>query len=156
VVTIEAGFEEEKRFTLPVQDAVLSGKIKYSSIHPNQSYTEKWEENGDSIYWKLNIDKSGTFKVEMQYACIAEETGSKMAFSSNAGTINFIIDKPFRSEILPERDYVIRSESVERTWSWMTLGDVKLHSGEETIILRLINVANTEAALIRAIRFTKK
>jgi hypothetical protein len=79
-----------------------------------------------------------------------------MAFISNAGTINFIIDRPFRSEILPERDYVKRSESVERTWSWMTLGDIKLRSGEETIILKLIDVANTEAALIKAIRFTKK
>jgi len=57
VTTIEAGFREEKSFTLPVQDAALSGKVKYSSIHPNQSHTENWIQNGDSILWTLNIHK---------------------------------------------------------------------------------------------------
>ncbi len=50
----------------------------------------------------------------------------------------FNIDKPFKSVILPDRDYVKRSESVERTWSWMEMGDIELKSGPEKIILSFL------------------
>ena len=86
VTTIEAGFAEEPSFTLPVQDASLSGKIRYSSIHPNQSHTENWIQNGDSILWTLNINNTGTYRVELQYGCTAGETGSKLALTTGSGS----------------------------------------------------------------------
>ena len=49
----------------------FSGKIKYSSIHPNQSHTENWTQVNDYIYWKLDIKSTGNYKVEMQYGCPA-------------------------------------------------------------------------------------
>jgi arylsulfatase A-like enzyme len=156
VTTIEAGFPEEKKFTLPVQDAVLSGLVKYSSIHPNQSHTERWIQNGDSIYWTLNINNAATYRVEMQYGCTASEVGSKMAFNSKSGPVYFTIDRPFESEILPERDYVKRSESVERTWSWMEIGTVSLEPGPELLVIKLMEKKKNEAGLIKAIRLVKQ
>jgi arylsulfatase A-like enzyme len=155
VTTIEAGFPKEKKFTLPVQDAILSGLVKYSSIHPNQSHTERWIQNGDSIYWNLNINNSGTYRVEMQYGCTSSETGSRMLFRSGTGPVYFFIDKPFESEILPDRDYVKRSESVERTWGWMEIGTVSLEPGPEKLVLKLIEKRKGEAGLIKAIRLVK-
>ena len=69
VNTIDAGFPGEKKITLPVQDAALSGKIKYSSIYPNQAHTENWQQDGDSILWVLNLKNSGTYRVELEYGC---------------------------------------------------------------------------------------
>ena len=155
VTTIEAGFAEEKKFTLPVQDAALSGKIKYSSIHPNQSHTENWIQNGDSISWTLNINNTGSYQVDIQYGCPTSETGSNFTLSSNYGNLFFSIDRPFNSVILPERDYVKRSESVERTWSWISIGKVTLIKGPERITLKLLEKKNEEAGLIKALRFTK-
>ena len=155
VTTINAGFPGEKSFKLPVQDAILYGKIKYSSIHPNQSHTEHWSENGDSIFWKLNIDTGGTYNVELQYGCPEGETGSKLLFRTLSSSIQFTIDVPFESIVLPERDYVKRSESVERTWSWMKIGTVKLNPGPEQFVLKLQQKKNTEAGIIKAIRLTK-
>lgn len=155
VTTIEAGFPEEKKFTLPVQDAILSGLVKYSSIHPNQSHTERWIQNGDSIYWNLNINSSGTYRVEMQYGCTAPEKGSRMLFRSGSGPVYFLIEEPFESEILPDRDYVKRSESVERTWDWMEIGTVKLESGPERLVIKLVEKKKDEAGLIKAIRLVK-
>jgi arylsulfatase A-like enzyme len=155
VTTINAGFADEKQFTLPVQDATLSGKIKFSSIHPNQSHTENWIENGDSIFWRLNINTGGHYKVEIKYGCPADETGSKMFFSSLSGSISFVIDKPFESVILPERDYVKRSESVERTWTWMKIGEISIKTGSELFILKLIAKKGNEAAIIKAVRLVK-
>ncbi len=155
LTTIEAGFENEKSFTLPVQDALLSGKINYSSIHPNQSHTESWNQKGDSIFWRLSINATGNYKVELQYGCPQEETGSRLSLSSNSGTIYFTIDQPFHSEILPDRDYVKRSESVERTWGWMEIGQIRLNSGTEAITLKLIDLKRSEAGLIKAIRLTR-
>jgi len=156
VTTIEAGFAEEKKFTLPVQDAALSGEIRYSSIHPNQSHTENWIEEGDSIYWSLNINSTGNYKVELQYGCPEGMTGSRFLLSSNSGEIIFTIDQPFYSEILPDRDYVKRSESVERTWSWMTVGNITLVNGPEKITLKLLGKKSPEAGLIKAIRLIKQ
>jgi len=155
VTTIEAGFSEEKSFTLPVQDASLSGKIRYSSIHPNQSHTENWIQDGDSIVWALNIVNDGTYKVALQYGCAAEETGSLMELVTGSGVVSFTISEPFESEVLPERDYVKRSESVERTWSWMDIGTIDLVQGGERITIKLKSKSHEEAGLIKALRFTR-
>jgi hypothetical protein len=153
--TIEAGFTEERNITLPVQDAILSGKVKYSSIHPNQSHTENWVQNGDSVYWTLKIKNAGNYNVELQYGCPETDTGSQFLFHSNSGSFTFKIDKPFNSEILPNRDYVPRTESVERTWNWMTIGNISLMAGEEQLVLKLQKKKHPEAALIKAIRLIK-
>ncbi|MFO7622052.1 MAG: sulfatase-like hydrolase/transferase, partial [Bacteroidales bacterium] len=156
VTTIEAGFPEERSFTLPVQDASLSGSIRYSSIHPNQSHTENWVQEGDSVCWKLNINTSGTYKVELQYGCSSGKTGSRFQLNSSRGSVIFNIDEPFESVILPDRDYVKRSESVERTWGWMEAGNLMLESGPETITLKLLEKKDNYAGLIKAIRFSKQ
>jgi arylsulfatase A len=155
VTTIEAGFSGESSFTLPVQDAALSGKIKYSSIHPNQSHTESWIQNGDSILWTLNINNKGTYRVEMQYGCTAGETGSQMALITSSGSVPFRMSEPFESTVLPDKDYVKRSESVERTWSWMDVGTVTLNEGKEEISLKLIKKSHEEAGLIKSLKFTR-
>lgn len=155
VTTIEAGFSEEKSFTLPVQDASLTGKVRYSSIHPNQSHTENWIQEGDSIYWRLNIHSPGTFRVEMQYGCEEGETGSSFTLKSGSASLVFKIDTPFNSVILTERDYVKRTESVERTWDWMQIGDIKMAGGPETITLKLTAKKKDEAGLIKALRFSR-
>ena len=154
VTTIEAGFPGEKSFTLPVQDASLSGTIRYSSIHPNQSHTENWIQNGDSISWTLNIHEGGIYKTELQYGCPEDETGGEFILRSGTSEVSFIINKPFDSQVLHERDYVKRSESVERTWSWMEMGEISLNSGPEMITLKLLAKKNRDAGLIKAIKFT--
>lgn len=155
VTTIEAGFRDEKSFTLPVQDAILSGEIHYSSFHPNQSYTENWVQAGDSIYWNLKVALEGMFKVELQYGCLVDFTGSKFQLKSNSGSFLFSIDDPFESIILPDRDYEKRSESVERTWNWLEVGNIALTEGTELIILKIITIEKEEAGLIKSIRFTR-
>ncbi len=155
VNTIDAGFPGEKKITLPVQDAALSGKIKYSSIYPNQAHTENWQQDGDSILWVLNLKYSGTYRVELEYGCPPGETGSKMIFYSRSGSIPFTIEEPFESMVLPERDYVKRGESSERTWTWMTIGNVTLQSGSENLGIKLIKKMKDQAGIIKAIRFVK-
>ncbi len=153
--TIEAGYPEELRIVLPVQDARLSGKVKYSSIHPNQSHTENWVQNGDSIFWKLNMVNQGTYRIEMEYGCPASDTGSIFQIRINSTTRTFTLDKPFDSEILPNRDYVPRAESVERTWSWMDVTTGKIDSGQLIIGIKLVQKQNKIAGLIKAIRLIK-
>lgn len=155
VTTIEAGFAEEKSFTLPVQDAKLSGKIKFSSIHPNQSHTENWTQDGDSISWTLYINTPATYKVEIQYGCPEGETGSRFVLNTKNANLVFSIESPFNSVILPERDYVKRTESVERTWGWLNAGEISLGEGPEVITLKLIKKGKNEAGLIKAIRFRR-
>ncbi|NJK93958.1 MAG: arylsulfatase [Bacteroidales bacterium] len=153
--TIEAGFSEEEKITLPVQDAILSGKVKYSSIHPNQSHTENWVQNGDSLYWNLKMVQKGNYKVEIQYGCDDNNRGSKFIFRSSGGKVQFSFDRVFESVILPNRDYVERSESVERTWNWMDAGNVSIGKGAETLVLKLVERKSGDAGLIKAIRLTK-
>lgn len=155
VTTIKAGFPEEKAFTLPVQDAHLSGHIKFSSIHPNQSHTQNWDQNGDSIFWTLNIQNSSTYRVELKYGCPAGEEGSRLLLHTSGASIMFTIDQPYESKILPDRDFVKRSESVERTWGWMKVGNITLDQGPEQITLKLLEKKKDNAGLIKAVRFVK-
>lgn len=155
VTTITAGFPEEKHFTLPVQDAALSGKIKYSSIHPNQSHTEGWVQAGDSISWTLEVKTAGKYRAELQYGCPAENTGSTMVLTAGKNSLTFDVNQPFESVILPDRDFVKRSESVERTWSWMLIGDISFDAGQERVVLKLLRVKNGETGLVKAVRFVK-
>ena len=112
-------------------------KSKYSSIHPNQSHTENWVQNGDSVFWKLDFRNPGKYRVEIQYGCPALETGSKLLFHSNTDSFGFIIDKAYESKVLRNRDYVERNESVERTWTWMPIGKVFLKAGPECLVIKL-------------------
>jgi len=153
--TIEAGFPGEKSITLPVQDAILSGKVKYSSIHPNQSHTENWVQNGDSVYWKLNMKNAGNYRFEIQYGCPAPEVGSKFQLRMNSITLPFTLSNPFDSVILPDRDYVPRTESVERTWSWMNIGSSRVGSGELIMGIKLLEKQNQNAGMIKSIRLVK-
>lgn len=155
VSTIRAGFKEERAFVLPVQDAILNGNLRYSSIHPNQSHTEGWSEKGDSLYWNLDIVTAGSYDVYLQYGCPSGKTGSEFHLSSGAGECSFIISEAFESVILPERDYVKRSESVERTWTWMKAGEMDLEHGSEQIVLKLVKPAGDNAGLIKAIKLSR-
>lgn len=153
--TIKAGFGDEKSITLPVQDAILTGKVKYSSIYPNQSYTENWVQNGDSIYWRLNMQQAGRYRAELQYGCSLIDTGSIFTLHATADSFIFKIDRPVESVVLPNRDYVVRSESVERTWSWVSLGNLSIKAGSECLVLRLKEKKNYTAGLIKTIRLVK-
>lgn len=155
VTTIRAGFREEKSFVLPVQDAILSGNIRYSSIHPNQSHTEGWKKTGDSLYWNLSIEEPGIFNVKLQYGCPPGRPGSEFVLASLSDKMTFIINNPYKSVILPDRDYVKRSESVERTWTWMDAGRIKLASGNEQVVLKLLKPSSEEAGLIKALKITR-
>lgn len=153
--TIEAGFTGEKSITLPVQDAILSGKVKYSSVHPNQAHTENWVQNGDSIFWKLTMKNPGNYRFEIQYGCPASEIGSEFQLRMNSVSMPFYIDKPFDSEILPDRDYVPRAESVERTWSWMQIATGRVDSGDLVLGIKLLKKQSQNAGMIKAIRMIK-
>ncbi len=78
-----------------------------------------------------------------------------MELITGSGTLSFLINEPFESEVLPERDYVKRSESVERTWSWMDIGNVELDQGREEITIKLVSRSREEAGLIKALKFTR-
>jgi len=155
VTTIRAGFSDEKSFILPVQDAVISGNLRYSSIHPNQAYTEGWKEAGDSLYWNLAIENAGLYNVELQYGCQPGKQGSEFILSSVTDSLIFRIDVPFESVILPERDYVKRSESVERTWTWMKTGNLEITPGKAQIMLKLLGPSSGEAGIIKALKMTR-
>jgi arylsulfatase A-like enzyme len=153
---IEVGFEGEQSFTLPVQDAVLSGRIRFSSIYPNQSNTENWVQNGDSIYWRLNVSRGGNYIAMIRYGCPASETGSEMVMYAGDNILPFRFDQQFESVVLPDRDYVKRGEALERTWGWMNLGDIHLSPGKVSLVIRLVRKSADEAGLIRSVKFVRR
>lgn len=67
-----------------------------------------------------------------------------------------MINDPFESVILPESDYVMRNESVERTWNFINSGSIELGTGTEQIVLKLIKPSSDDAGLIKAIRLSVK
>ena len=101
------------------------------------------------------MKNAGNYAVELHYGCAATDTGSKFLFHSKSDSFSFGIDKAFDSVILPDRDYVKRTESVERTWAWTSIGTISLNAGQENLTLKLIQKKKNEACLIKAIRLIK-
>ena len=127
----------------------LAYNVPHSPFQVPARYFDKYNSTG------LDSTLSSVYgMVELQYGCKSVQTGSTFELRSKTGIVSFNINIPFESEILPDRDYVKRSESIERTWSWMTIGNIQLKSGEERIVLKLINPAKGDAGLIRAIRLS--
>jgi hypothetical protein len=74
---IPVGFKEWPTTYLQTQDAILSGEVKRSSIHPNCSWVCDWKDLDASLLWHIEVETSGTYKLGVMYSAHAGQLGSR-------------------------------------------------------------------------------
>jgi hypothetical protein len=139
---------------LPARDAVATGKIKRSSIHPNDSYFYNWTRTEDQIVWKAESADSGTFAVKLFYA--SKSAGAKCRLSFEGSSLEFTIpaahDVPEQGKDL---DRSPRTESYTKDWKALDLGEIKLQEGEGSLVLEALEIPGEEALELRLITLKK-
>lgn len=142
------------RTQLPARDAVATGEIKRSSVHPNDSYFFNWTRKEDQILWKASAGESGKFAVKIFYA--AKSGGAKCRLSFKDARLDFTIpeahDVPLQGE---KEDRSPRTESYTKDWKELEVGEIELQEGEGELILKALEIPGEEAMELRLITLQK-
>lgn len=139
---------------LPARDAVASGKIKRSSVHPNDSYFFNWTRTEDKITWKAESADAGQFAVKLFYA--SKSAGAKCRLSFQGNSLDFTIPS---AHVVPEQgrdlDKSPRSESYTKDWKALDIGELTLKKGAGTLVLEALEIPGDEALELRLMTLKK-
>lgn len=150
------GHPEYKFTQVPARDATVSGGIKRSNRFPNCSYLFNWTSPDEEIRWDCEVGASGTYQVDLQYACKASNLGAELELTFEDSRLPFTIteahDVPDRGG---ENDRVERQESYVKDFKSINIGTIKLEAGKGTLKLRARKIPGKEAMDFRLLMFNK-
>jgi arylsulfatase A-like enzyme len=141
---------------IPARDGKESGGIKRSNRFPNCSFFTNWTKLADTITWDTEVTASGTYEVELHYACPKADVGSTVELTVGDQKLVFKIDEaheaPLRGD---ENDRVKRAESYVKAFKPIKLGKMKLRKGETGMSLRATKLAGAQVMEFRLIMFER-
>jgi len=149
---IPVGYRAFPLTVLNAQDGIASGKIRWSSIHPNASFFENWGDLNDFVHWEIEVQQDGMYEVEVRYTCPEKDIGAELQAvfkeEAAAATINTAFDPPLKNK----QDRVARSESYEKAFMPLSLGEMRLQKGRGDFELRALKKPGENVCDIRAVR----
>ncbi len=150
------GHPDSKLTQIPARDGIAHGNIKRSNKFPNDSFFYNWTSLEDSITWKAEVGKTGTYKVELFYTCPKADIGSTVELSFNnsklIGKITEAHDPPLKGM---ENDRFKRMESYVKDFKRVTFGKIKLEKGEGILKLRALKIPDKQVMDIRLMLLTR-
>lgn len=150
---IPVGFTAMPRTPLPARDGTASGKIKRSANAPNCSYFVNWTSKEDRINWEIEVNKQGTYVVEILYACPLKDAGSTIEISFNESKLITKVLQGWDPPLITDQDVIPRpsAESVMKDFKILEAGKVKLSKGKGDLVLRALEIPGKEVMQVRAI-----
>jgi hypothetical protein len=110
----------------------------------------------DKITWDSEVGASGTYEVEIHYACPKADVGSTIELSFNdcrlRGQVSEAHDPPLRGG---ENDRVERMESYVKDFKSMKLGTIHLEKGKGELTLRALEVPGSQVMDFRLMMLTR-
>ncbi len=150
---IPVGFTQMPRTPLPARDGTASGKIKRSANAPNCSYFVNWNSKEDRINWDIEVNKQGTYAVEILYACPLKDAGSTIEISFNESKLITKVVQGWDPPLITDQDVIPRpaAESVMKDFKVLEAGKIKLSKGKGNLVLRALEIPGKEVMQVRAI-----
>ena len=146
------GHPKAKFTELPARDAVASGSIKRSSIHPNSSFFTHWTSTDDLIEWPVEVIESGEFEVEVYYTCPPESVGTSLQLEFGNKRLIAKVEEAFVSELRgASYDRSPRTESYMKDFKPLRMGRLYLPKGTGTLRLRATQLPGPEAIDFRTL-----
>jgi len=137
---------------IPARDGTAHGGIKRSNKFPNCSYFTNWTKVDDYISWEVEVGKTGTYEVELWYACPKDDLGSKIVLSCGK---EFVTKKVSKANDPPlvgmNEDRSPRMESYVKDFKPMTMGELKLTAGVAELKLKATEIPGGQAIEFRLI-----
>ena len=150
---IPVGFTQMPRTPLPARDGTASGKIKRSANAPNCSYFVNWNSKEDRINWDIEVNKQGTYAVEILYACPLKDAGATIEISFNESKLITKVVQGWDPPLITDQDVIARpaAESVMKDFKVLEAGKIKLSKGKGNLVLRALEIPGKEVMQVRAI-----
>ncbi len=150
---IPVGFTQMPRTPLPARDGTASGKIKRSANAPNCSYFVNWNSKEDRINWDIEVNKQGTYAVEILYACPLKDAGSTIEISFNESKLITKVLQGWDPPLITDQDVIARpaAESIMKDFKILDAGKLKLSKGKGDLVLRALEIPGKEVMQVRAV-----
>ncbi|MCH2123260.1 MAG: arylsulfatase [Pirellulaceae bacterium] len=153
------------KFTqMPARDGAASGNIQRSNRFPNCSYFRNWTQLEDTIRWNVEVAESGTYDIELYYACPAKDIGSTVELSLKMNNPRVSRDPTVRGKVVVAHDPPVigasqdrtpRQESYEKDFKALKLGQMTLAEGTGKLVLRALEKPESQVMEVRLIMFTR-
>lgn len=150
---IPVGFTAMPMTHLPARDGTISGKIKRSANAPNCSYFVNWNSKEDRINWDIEVNKQGTYAVEILYACPLKDAGSTIEIGFNESKLSTKVVQGWDPPLITDQDVIARpaAESIMKDFKILEAGKIKLSKGKGDLVLRALEIPGKEVMQVRAI-----
>ena len=133
-------FSEQIDTHLPARDAKINGKLKRSSIHPNDSFIENWIDMDDFILWEIDVMEKSSAEVELYYTLPEESIGTKIAIEYQNEFYEKVLNEPYDSELFgQDYDIIVRSESYNKEFKKINMGKIKFDKGKSILKLKTLD-----------------
>lgn len=158
--------KDKRRFTvnyseqidthLPARDAEITGKLKRSSIHPNDSFIENWIDMDDFIFWEIDVMDKSSAEVELYYTLPEESKGTKIAIEYQNKFYEKVLNESFDSDLFgQENDIVERSESYNKEFKKINMGKIEFDEGKSVLKLKTLDKAGEKSIDFRLLIIKK-
>jgi hypothetical protein len=111
-----------------------------------------WRSPGDSIFWQVQVEQAGRYRLEMLYTCLAGQEGSVIRATTGEQALEAILKEPFDPPFLPSPDRIQRIEVYEKPWARLELGVMNLEAGPASIVLKAREVPGLTVADVKGLR----
>jgi hypothetical protein len=152
--TIPVGYPEWPVTHLETQDAITSGSIQRSSVHPNCSWICGWTDLKDDLTWQIEVETAGTYLLTVLYSAHAGMLGSRFEAACEGSACVFDIVEEFNAPELRGMDRYPREESYEKAFAPMVAGNLTLPKGPARFILRGLLKPGEEMPHLRGVKLT--
>ena len=135
---------------VPARDGTAHGGIKRSNKFPNCSYFTNWTKTDDYVSWDVEVGKSGTYEVELWYACPQKDVGSVIKLSCGENSLKKKITTPNDPPLVGmNEDRSPRMESYVKAFKPMKMGELKLKAGTAELKLQAMDIPGRQAMEFR-------
>lgn len=156
-VRIPVGHRAAPDVVLQAPQAFFSGSLRFNA-GPGfaNDWLTSWTSPQGEIWFELEVAQSGTYAVEIAYACPEADAGSRVRLETSQASLEFRVPAaPIAPVELPHRDERGRVRYQNRTWAHLAVGSITLSRGKESLKLRVLAQAGKQVMDFKQMRLTR-
>ncbi|MFK7926197.1 MAG: arylsulfatase [Bacteroidia bacterium] len=152
---IPIGYAQSPQVELPAHEAQLEGDLAYKR-NPNgwaHDWIVSWQDTSATVHWEVVAAESGTYAFSVLYTCPAERLGSDLQLTVGNQSLDASIAETFIPTILPNYDRVagVRAEALEQSWAELSMGNLELQAGKQSVRLQALSIGTDEIGEIKGV-----
>lgn len=147
------GYREFPRTPLPARDGVSAGGILRSAPAPNCSYFVNWRALEDRIRWDVEVKETGSYEVEIEYACPEADAGAIYELEFNGARLKGRVEPAWFPPLYQHQDTIPRpkAESKMREFAKLRPGTIRLEKGRGPLTLRALEIPGNGVMDVRQV-----